>query len=144
MLCLNACSQKEHLPDSEILVPFHIMECAVPFVLHELHTTSGSWGSGFHIVVVVVDRFSSGMVLGYGFILVCKVILSSCMIDYDNKVGYAIHHAFYLICGRIHNPLWGWCPIRAITTKSTCHLTSAVDNTCATGPRLRFEMMAAY
>ena len=35
------CSQKEHLPDSETLVPFHIMECAVPFVLHELHTTSG-------------------------------------------------------------------------------------------------------
>ena len=42
------------------------------------------------------------MVLGYGFILVCKVILSSCMINYDNKVGYAIHHAFYLICGHIH------------------------------------------
>ena len=36
------------------------------------------------------------MVLGYGFILVCKVILSSCMINYDNKVGYAIHH------GHIH------------------------------------------
>ena len=59
------------------------------------------------------------------------------MINYENTVGYAIHHAFYLICGHIHiyTVKVGYCETEGtefLAGKSTCSGEKQCDNIIVT------------